>query len=115
MFFALELLFSSVGDVQYSECIFKINAASLSIFKANMGRNSTELFRIKVMLQCLCFLCVIVNAVSSFVSLVVTITLGVPDVQMSKCHKMPPQGCISFYSFSYLFSPIKKGQTKAEQ
>lgn len=83
MFLSSELLFSNVCDVQYSECIFKINVASLSIFKAKMGRHCIALFRIKVVLlvPIYIFVCVIVDAVSSFVNLVVTVALGFPDVQ----------------------------------
>lgn len=81
MYFSLELLFSSVGDVQYSECIFKINVASLSIFKANMGK-LIELFRIKwCFFSAYIFVYVTVNAVSSFVSWV-SLSHQAPDVQM---------------------------------
>lgn len=83
----------------------------LSIFKAKMRRNCIELFRIKMGLLVPIFF-VIVVAVRSFVNSVVTVTLDFPDVQMGKCHEMPWQGYISFYSFflSLFFSQRKDEQ-----
>lgn len=63
MFLSLELLFSNVCDVQYSECIFKINVASLSVFKAKIGRHCIELFRIKVVLLVYVSVCVDTNII----------------------------------------------------